>query len=114
MNMKLSLANKLFTGFALLSLLTILSGLTTFITIERMAESQRDIKLLHEFELTVNTLEDATTTQDNTSKFSSQSFEEFRGNLDRGKRLAAKILQSSACLPSQTHSPPTLIILAKQ
>ena len=106
MNMKLSLANKLFTGFALLSLLTILSGLTTFITIERMAASQRDIKLLHEFELTVNTLEDATTTQDKTSEFSSQSYEEFLGNLGRGKKLAAKILQSSACLSPQNALPP--------
>ncbi|MEN8135945.1 MAG: ATP-binding protein [Thermodesulfobacteriota bacterium] len=104
--MKLSLSNKLFSGFALLSLLTIFSGLTTFTIIEKMAESQRSIGLLQEFELTVHSLENATTIQDKASKISSESQGEFLANLDRAKELAAKILRFSACLPTHNASRP--------
>ncbi len=104
--MKLSLSNKLFAGFALLSLLTVFSGLTTFTIIEKMAESQRNIELLQDFELTINTLEDASTTPGHTSIVSSKSYEDFLANLDRAKKLAAKILRSSACpLPNNASRP---------
>ena len=60
--MRLSLSNKLFAGFALLSLLTILLGATTFAVIEKMTERQGSVRLLQEFELRVDALETAMAT----------------------------------------------------
>lgn len=96
--MKFPLLTKLFSGFALLSLLTIFSGLTTFTIIEKMAESQRSIELLHEFEVAVLALTDITTSQSITSRISAESYERFLENLEKSKKLANEILQSKICL----------------
>lgn len=104
--MRFSLSHKLFAGFTLLSFLTILLGLTTFIVIKKMAESQESISTLREFSLRASALETSITAQSNAFVASQQTYENFRANLDTTRKLAGKILRSSYCLPSQTKSTP--------
>lgn len=102
--MKLSLSNKLFLGFTVLSLLTILLGVTTFTVIEQMAESQKNMGLLQEFELRVNTLGAITATHSDASFISEESYKNFLANLDKTKKIAGEILLSDYCSSPQNAS----------
>ncbi|MFN2365131.1 MAG: sensor histidine kinase, partial [Desulfurivibrionaceae bacterium] len=95
--MRFSFSHKLFAGFSLLSLLTILLGVTTFTTINEITRGQRNLALLQEFELRVNTLETAANSQSNVAFISAKSYEDFRENLDRTRQLAEEILHSDYC-----------------
>jgi len=95
--MRFSFSNKLFAGFSLLSLLTILLGVTTFTIINEITNSQINITLLQEFELRVKALAAATNAQSNVGFISTKSYEDFLSNLDRTKEVAEKILQSDYC-----------------
>ncbi len=95
--MRFSFSHKLFAGFSLLSLLTILLGVTTFTTINEITRSQRNLALLQEFELRVNTLEAAANAQSNIAFISAKSYEDFRENLDRTRQVANEILHSDYC-----------------
>jgi signal transduction histidine kinase len=100
--MRFSFSNKLFAGFSLLSLLTILLGVTTFTTIEEIKRSQKKTTLLQEFELRVHTLETATNTQSNVAFISAKSHEDFLDNLERSKQAAEEILNSEYCPAEQS------------
>ncbi|MFO7606744.1 MAG: ATP-binding protein [Desulfurivibrionaceae bacterium] len=95
--MRFSFSHKLFAGFSLLSLLTILLGVTTFTTINEITRGQRNLALLQEFELRVNTLEAAANSQSNVAFISAKSYEDFRENLDRTRQVANEILHSDYC-----------------
>ncbi|MDF1577462.1 MAG: ATP-binding protein [Desulfobulbales bacterium] len=95
--MRFSFSTKLFAGFSLLSLLTILLGVTSFAIINELTRSQRNLTLLQEFALRINTLEAATNAQSQVTFISAKSYEDFLENLDRTKEMAATILRSDYC-----------------
>jgi signal transduction histidine kinase len=110
--MRWSLAHKLFAGFALLSLLTVLLGAASLTVIAGLAESQRNIGLLQELALRLNTLTAATAAQNNISFSPAISPTDFQADLDGIRVMAEKIAKSRPCArtrPEESDSCPAIM-----
>ncbi|MEN8142719.1 MAG: histidine kinase dimerization/phospho-acceptor domain-containing protein, partial [Thermodesulfobacteriota bacterium] len=95
--MRVTLANKIFVGFACLSLLTILLGLTTFTFIKQTEKSQEKIRLLQEFDLRIQYLNSITETADEHTHDPEMIREQFLRSVDIIEDISRKILSDEPC-----------------
>ncbi len=106
--MKLTLSNKLFAGFACLSLLTILLGLTTFVFFRHTEANSQKIQQIQEFIMRVKALEATTSLISNNSFALTLNRDTYIHDLDTIKELSGKILLSDNSSADQNHRHETM------